>query len=144
MKNAFILMKAFAVKSSRVKVWDALTNPALIKKYFFGTDTDTTWEVGSPIVYRGVWEGRAYEDKGTILANDFLTRIQFNYWSSFSGKPDVPENYAVITFQLEETNGITNLTVTQDNIESEEILKHSEENWTMVMNGLKQLVENQL
>jgi uncharacterized protein YndB with AHSA1/START domain len=144
MTTKLILKKTFSIQSPRNKVWEALTNPELIKKYFFGTNTITTWEVGSPIVYRGVWEGKEYEDKGTILAFDFLSRIQYNYWSSFSGKPDVPENYALITYVLEEKNGATSLTVIQDGIETEESLKQSEGNWTMVMNGLKHLAENEL
>ena len=49
------------------KVWDALTKPALIKRYLFGTEVTTDWKVGSPITYRGEWQGKTYEDKGKIL-----------------------------------------------------------------------------
>ena len=48
-------------------VWDALTNPALIKQYMFGTDVVSDWREGSPIFWRGEYEGRSYEDKGVIL-----------------------------------------------------------------------------
>jgi uncharacterized protein YndB with AHSA1/START domain len=33
-------------------VWRALTEPELVKEYFFGTTLVTDWAVGSPIVYR--------------------------------------------------------------------------------------------
>ena len=32
-----------------------------------GTNMQTTWEVGSPITWKGEWKGSAYEDKGTVL-----------------------------------------------------------------------------
>ena len=39
------------------KVWDGLTNPELVKKYFFGTQLVTTWAPKTPIFFRGEWEG---------------------------------------------------------------------------------------
>lgn len=144
MKNNLVLTTSISIHASKATVWKALTDPVLIKKYFFGTETDTTWKVGSPIFYRGVWEGKPYEDRGTILANEFENKIQFSYWSSFSGKPDVPENYATITYLLEENKGVTTCTVVQENIESEELLKHSESNWRMVMDGMKKMIEEEM
>jgi Uncharacterized conserved protein len=49
------------------EVWNALTTPELIKRWFFGVDTETDWQVGSPLVHRGEWHGKPYEDKGMIL-----------------------------------------------------------------------------
>ena len=43
------------------KVWQALTDPALIKQYLFGTETKSDWKKGSSITYTGVWEGKSYE-----------------------------------------------------------------------------------
>ncbi|MBC7885478.1 MAG: SRPBCC domain-containing protein [Saprospiraceae bacterium] len=41
------------IKASVAKVWDALTNPEVVKQYFFGTDLVTDWKVGSPIIFQG-------------------------------------------------------------------------------------------
>ena len=49
------------------RVWDALVNPSIIKQYMFGTEVASDWEEGSPIVWKGEWQGKKYEDKGTIL-----------------------------------------------------------------------------
>lgn len=141
MNQSLVLTKEFLINASRGKVWEALTNPEIIKQYFFGTNTVTDWKVGSPIFFRGEWDGKNYEDKGTILANEPGKLIRYNYWSSMGTKPDVPENYATITYHLEEVDGYTKFTVTQDKIESEEQLAHSDSNWAMVMDGLKKLVE---
>jgi len=123
-------------------IWDALVNPVKIKKYLFGTDTHCDWKVGSSLRFTGEWEGKQYEDKGTILAIEPEKLLRYNYWSGFSGTPDVSENYQVVTFELIPAGDKTCLHLTQQNIRSEEAKAHSEENWKMVLNSLKELVEN--
>ena len=54
---------------------------------------------------------------------------------------DIPENYLNVTYELSPHNGETILTITQENCASEEVRTHSESNWMMVMNGMKELVE---
>lgn len=129
------------VNASTASVWDALINPEKIKQYLFGTTTLCDWKVGSPLRFTGEWEGKAYEDKGTILAIEEKKVLSYNYWSNFSGVPDLPENYQVVTFTLQESNDKTVLNLKQQNIRSEETKAHSEENWNMVLNSLKDLVE---
>ncbi len=125
------------------RVWDALTDPELIKQYFFGSDIVTDWKVGSPIYYRGEWEGRSYEDKGTVLEFQPSQRLVATHWSPLSGVPDIPENYHTVTYVLDEHDGSTTVTILQDHNASEEDVKHSEQNWQMVLAGLKKLVESQ-
>ena len=60
--HAVIAIATITINASTSKVWDALTKPELIKQYLFGTEVATDWQVGSPIRYRGVWEGKTYED----------------------------------------------------------------------------------
>lgn len=125
------------------KVWDGMTNPVLIKQYFFGTDLDTSWKVGEPIYFRGIWDGVAYEDKGTVLEFEALKRLTYNYWSSMSGTPDVPENYSEITYEVAEKDGGTLLSITQTNIESEEKKAHSEQSWAGMMQEMEKLLAAQ-
>jgi uncharacterized protein YndB with AHSA1/START domain len=135
------LTKSIDIKAPVGRVWEAITKPELIKKYFFGTDTTSDFKKGSPIFYRGVWEGKSYEDKGTILEVEKEKLLKHNYWSSFSGTEDAPENYANITYKLSPNGDGTTLTVTQDNIKSEEAKEHSGKNWEMVLNGMKEMLE---
>ena len=39
------------IRSTLDEVWDALTNPEMTAKYFFGTRVDCDWEVGSSMDY---------------------------------------------------------------------------------------------
>jgi uncharacterized protein YndB with AHSA1/START domain len=129
------------VHAPQAVVWDALINPVIVKQYFFGTDLICDWKVGSPIRFVGEWEGKPYEDKGTVLAFEHGQRLRYDYFSSFSGLPDVPQNYQTISYQLSEQNGLTTLVITQSNCQSEAVKNHSEQNWKMVMDGMKKLVE---
>jgi uncharacterized protein YndB with AHSA1/START domain len=122
-------------------VWEALTTPAIIKEYFFGTHAESDWRVGSSLLFKGEWEGKAYVDKGTILQSNPPYLFQYDYLSSWSDKPDVPENYNTITYELTEKDGGTLLTITQTNCTNEAQQKHSEENWMGIMTGMKKLVE---
>ena len=101
------------------------------------------WKPGTPVKFSGEWEGKTYEDKGTVLEAVPSKRLKYNYWSSISGIEDKPENYANITFTLDEQNGKTILTVHQDNIPDEKMREHSEANWKMVLNQMKQLLEKE-
>ncbi len=123
------------------KVWDALTQPDLIKQYLFGTDVTTDWKVGSPIIYRGVWQGKSYEDKGKVLEVEPEKKIVSTFWSSLSGVPDQPEYYKTVQYELSNQGRATRLTVTQDNNASEEEAQHSTQNWQMVLEGVKRLLE---
>jgi uncharacterized protein YndB with AHSA1/START domain len=123
------------------EVWKALVTPQIIKKYLFGTDTKTDWQPGSRISFTGEWEGKPYEDKGTILANEKEKKLSYTYLSSFSSLPDLPENYAVVTFELQPQGNKTRLTLTQDHCTSEESRQHSEQNWNTVLNTMKEMLE---
>ena len=54
------------------KVWRALTDPGLIKKYMFGSEVNTDWQPGSPITWKGEFEGRPYVDKGEIVSSSLV------------------------------------------------------------------------
>ena len=123
------------------KVWDALTTPSIIKEYFFGTNAESDWKVGSPLLFKGEWEGKAYVDKGTILKSNAPLLFEYDYLSSWSDKPDIPENYNTITYELKEENDKTILSITQTNCTDEAQQKHSEENWMGIMTAMKNLVE---
>ncbi len=141
MENNLTAKAQITINAPPSKVWDALTNPELIKQYLFGTEASSTWEVGSPITYKGEWQGNKYEDKGIILEVIPNQKLVSTYWSSMSGKADAPENYNKVSYDLEETDGKTTLTITQDNNPTEESKQHSENNWKMVLEKMKEILE---
>jgi uncharacterized protein YndB with AHSA1/START domain len=136
------LSTSLTVNAPAAKVWKALTDPAIVKQYFFGTNVKSGWKKGSPIIWQGEWEGKTYEDKGKILDIDPGKFVKYSYWSSMSGTEDKPGNYANVTYELSEKDGVTKLTITQDNIKNKEAKDHSEQNWQSVFGKMKEMVES--
>ena len=124
------------------KVWQGLTDPKIVKQYFFGTDLKSDWQVGHPITFSGEWEGHKYQDGGIILAINEPKFLKYSYWSSMSGTEDKPENYNNITYELSEVNEITTLIITQDGVKNQQAAEHSEQNWKSVFNGLNDILKN--
>jgi uncharacterized protein YndB with AHSA1/START domain len=141
MPKGLVVVKSVFIDAGPAAVWDALVNPKKIKQYLFGTDTVSEWKVGSRITYKGEWQGKQYEDGGTILQLVPEKILQSTYWSSMSGTENKPENYATVTYELTKKDGGTLLSLTQDNCKTEEQKKHLEENWSMVLQGIKKVVE---
>jgi uncharacterized protein YndB with AHSA1/START domain len=129
------------VAAPGAEVWRALTDPELIKQYMFGSQVETDWRPGSPIVWKGEFEGRSYEDKGEVLDVVPEQRITVTHFSPMTGLPDVPENYHTVTYTLEPSDGATIVRLTQDNAGSDEEAEHSSQNWQLMLDGLKGVVE---
>ncbi|HEY8690757.1 MAG TPA: SRPBCC family protein [Chitinophagaceae bacterium] len=140
MKSNITGKAAITINVPALKVWEALITPSIIKQYFFGTDAISDWKVGSPLIFKGEWQGKKYEDKGTILDIIPQKLFKYSYWSSMSGIEDKPENYVNVAYELSGNNDTTTLTVTQENIPDEKTKEHSEENWRKVIGDLKKLL----
>jgi uncharacterized protein YndB with AHSA1/START domain len=141
MEQQFVAKAEMVINAPASKVWEALTTPEMIKQYLYGTEAVSDWKVGSSITYKGEWEGKQYEDKGTILEFIPEQKMVSTYWSSIAGKEDKPENYNTVTYELSPEGDGTKLTITQDNNPTEESAKHSEQNWSGVLGSLKTLLE---
>jgi uncharacterized protein YndB with AHSA1/START domain len=139
--KGLVARQSVFIRASPGKVWRALTDPDLIRQYLFGTEAVSDWKEGSPIRYRGIYEGRSYEDRGVVLRAEPGTLLETTYWSSMSGLPDIPENYKVVRYGLIPDVDGTLVTVTQDNNLTEEERTHSETNWKLVLEGLKKILE---
>jgi len=134
------------VKAPPSAVWKALTTVSTLKQFFFGSDISTDYRVGSPIYFRGNWKGKPYEDKGRIQTFEPEKRLAFTHWSPLSGMEDRPENYHIVSFDLRPTDGGTEVMLIQTNQNDAEPLtpenrQEYAKNWTMVLDGLKKVVE---
>jgi uncharacterized protein YndB with AHSA1/START domain len=128
------------------EVWRALTTPKTLKTYFMGSDVESDWKVGHPIRFRGEYKGKAYEDHGEIRSFEPGKRLAFSHFSPLTGAKDAPENYNLITIDLEAAGPKTKVTLTQAKLKGEpkaDDLKQKDQfakNWTMVLDGLNQAV----
>lgn len=142
MSKKLFVEKSVTIKAPPSKVWQALTDPDLIRQYLFGTHARSDWKKGSPIIYTGEWQGKRYEDKGKIIDIIPEELLHTTYFSSMSGKEDIPDNYANVIYKLEAQDIYTKIIIQQDNIEDESGVAHMKENWGKVLDGMKRLLES--
>jgi uncharacterized protein YndB with AHSA1/START domain len=107
----------------------------------FGTHVTTSWREGGPITWKGEWQGRAYEDKGTVLRVEPGRTLRYSHFSPLSGLPDEPASYHTVTIELSDEAEGTRVVLTQDNNPTDEARRHSERNWAAMLDGLKRYVE---
>jgi uncharacterized protein YndB with AHSA1/START domain len=141
MKKDLITETSITIDASASAVWKAITSPKMIKKYLMGTNVTTDWKEGSSISYEGEYNGKKYKDKGVIKKSEPGKIFQSTYWSSMGGKEDKPENYNLVTYELDDKGDKTVVTLSQDNIQSEKEKEHTTENWKAVLQKLKTVVE---
>jgi len=124
-----------------------LTTTTTFKQFFFGSDVSTDWRVGSPISFRGNWKGKPYEDKGTIQTADSGRQLAFTHWSPALRNGRSPENYHIVDLRASTSCRWNRSRLTQANQNeaeplTEENRKEYAKNWTMVLEGLKKVVES--
>lgn len=141
MNNKLVAHATTTINAPASRVWDALTDPEQIKHFMFGSQVVTDWKPGSPIIFKGEWNGQPFEDKGKIISIEPEKHLHMTYYSPMSGMPDVPENYHNVRYELSPDNGGTRLTVEQDNVASAEEQAQSSKTWELVLDGLKKLLE---
>jgi uncharacterized protein YndB with AHSA1/START domain len=125
------------------RVWEALTNPALIAQYMHGSRVDTDWQVGSPITWSGEYDGRSYQDRGEVVTFEPDARLVVTHFSPLTGQTDEPGNYHTLDYRLaEEDAGSTHLSLEQDGCDSAEQANTFSANWQSMLDALKHTVES--
>jgi uncharacterized protein YndB with AHSA1/START domain len=126
------------------RLWQVLVEPEQIAKYMYGAAVDTDWQVGSPIFWRGEWQGKPYEDKGEIVAFDPPRQLVYTHWSPLTGDPDEPAYYHHVTYHLEPLDGgLTRLTLTHANSPTQEAADAMiATGWRPTVEAVKEIAES--
>ena len=64
------------------------------------------------------------------------------HWSDVSGKPDSPEHYQEVIWEVLERVAGSELTITEHSLPSGEARDASDQAWTMVLDNLKRMLED--
>lgn len=144
-----LIKNTITINAPVSKVWNALIDPEQTKKYMFGCETVSDWKLGSPLLWKGTYEGKEMVFvKGTIVEIVPEKLLKYTTFDPNSTIADVPENYLTVTYELETLNGQTVFTVTQGDYntvaEGEKRYKESYNNgqgWDPILVEIKKLVE---
>ena len=139
------MTKTVTIAAPASRVWQALTDPEIMKKWMFDSEINilTDWQVGAPIVIRGNFNGKDFENNGTVLRFEPEELLQYSHLSSTSRLPDLPENHSVLDFRLTPGESQTSLTLTLSNFPTESIYKHLAFYWNVTLEVLKRLIEGE-
>jgi uncharacterized protein YndB with AHSA1/START domain len=149
MSQPLIVENTITLRAPATKVWNALTNPAETKKYMFGCEALSDWKEGSPLIWKGTFNGvELVAVKGTIKKIQPGKYLEYTVIDPNNPKiPDLPENYLTVTLDLKEQDGQTVLTATQGDYstvaDGDNRYKHSVDGggWTPILDAIKTLVE---
>jgi uncharacterized protein YndB with AHSA1/START domain len=139
--------KTIIIKALPFAVWDALTNPEVMKQWMGEPELEmeiiTDWQVGTPILIKGFHHIR-FENKGTILQFEPNQVLEYNFLSSLSRLHDTYENYTIVQFRLMLLDNQTSLTLTVSNFPTEAIFNHVNFYWRTTLEILKKVIEKVL
>ena len=127
------------IKTTKEKLWDALTNPEMTSKYYYGSKIKSQFTTGSSIEYLLPDEsGKEYSAVyGEIIEIEKNKKLVHSF--SFGSNDDKPSK---ATFEIEEVEQGVKLTLTHDNFDSETTTyKEVIQGWPLIISGLKTLLE---
>ncbi|UPK36736.1 SRPBCC family protein [Bradyrhizobium sp. 186] len=126
------------IETTPEKLWEALTNSAFTRQYWFDTEVHSDWKVGSPFAL--VMSGTT-TDTGEILEADPPRRLAYTF------KHKLMENMrneqpTKVVFTIEAYGNLVKLTVTHEGFAAgSELLDGISRGWPAILSGLKSLLE---
>ena len=136
-----IVNKSIRIKGTPAQVWDALTNPAKTREYFFNCEVISDWKVGRAITFKGLAMSKKIELRGEILAIEPERLLKYTLKNSEDKNSDT---VSTVTDRLEYVNGETVVSITDDvgaGDGAEERYEKSVQGWDNILSGLKAIVE---
>lgn len=128
------------IRASQEQVWDAITRPEMVAKFFHGAQVESTYEIGSPLRSLSP-DGKDVWGDNTILECDPPRRL-VHTWRSLYAPELAAEPESRVTWELEaQEEGLTRLTLIHDRLEQSPKTAESVKGWTYILSNLKTVLE---
>ncbi len=128
------------IKASQEVVWDAITNPAIVAKFFHGAQVESTYEVGAKLRSLSP-DGSDIWGDNTILESDPPRRL-VHTWRSLYDPVMAAEQESRVTWEIEPLPGrLAKLTLIHDRLEASPKTAASVRGWSYILSNLKTVVE---
>jgi uncharacterized protein YndB with AHSA1/START domain len=127
------------IRTTPARLWEALTEPEFIRKYWFGTTIESGWKNGSP--WRMVGANGGLLDSGEVVEIDPPRRMVVRWQNEW--KPELKaEGPGRCTFELEPVGGAVRLTITHEmDRPDSKLITAVSGGWPRVVSNLKSLIE---
>jgi uncharacterized protein YndB with AHSA1/START domain len=127
------------IKSTPEKLWDALTSSAFSRRYWFGTELQSDWKVGSSLAL--VMDGTT-TDVGEILEADRPRRLTYTFKHVLREELRA-EPATKVVFTIEPHGDLVKLTLTHEGfVEGSKLLDGISKGWPAILSNLKSLLES--
>jgi len=108
MNAPLTLSSSILINASPARVWAVLVDPQETVKYMFGCVPDSDWQPGSPLLWRGTFDGvEIVAVKGTVT--EIRPEAYLAYTAIDPNDPkvaDIPENTLLLPISLRPLTGI--------------------------------------
>jgi uncharacterized protein YndB with AHSA1/START domain len=127
------------VRTTPEKLWSALTDPELMKQYWFGNHCESQWTAGS--AWKLVSDDGVVLDAGEIVEADPPRRLVIRW--RHQHKPELAaDGDSQCTMLLEPTDGAVKLSITHTvEREPSKLVEAVSGGWPKVISNLKSLLE---
>jgi uncharacterized protein YndB with AHSA1/START domain/predicted transcriptional regulator len=125
------------IKTTPERLWEAITDPELRRRYNFGVGTDSEWTAGSP--YKAVHTSGVEIAEGENLEVDPPRRLVQSFTALWSDDVKA-EGTSRVTWEIEPVGDSCRLTVIHDQLR-EGANDQLYGGWMMILSGLKTLLE---
>ncbi len=129
------------INATPQKVWATLTKSEFVKLWQYGSNLQTSWEVGSKIKFITEWEGKIFEQWGTVLEFTPTEKLKYNLFAPRPDLEDNPRNYFVMIYNLTEENGQTKLEIIQEDNRLNAVQEDEQGEENPVLKMLKDVAE---
>lgn len=130
------------IHASAQKVWDVLTQPAMVKLWQYGSKLQTSWEPGTGIRFVTEWQGKTFEQWGTVIAFSPTTTLHYSLFAPRPGIEDKPENYFEMIYTLTPDDEGTMLEIVQIDNRPGAVQEEEQGDENPVLKALKELAES--
>ncbi|MBX9784900.1 MAG: SRPBCC domain-containing protein [Chitinophagaceae bacterium] len=134
-------ISTITINASKQRVWDALTKPELVKQWQYGSDLITNWEPGSSIRFSTEWQGKLFEQWGTVLEMQPNELIQYNLFAPRPDLEDKPENYFIMSYVLTSDGDKTQLQIIQEDNRPGAVQEEPQGKESPILQMLKNIAE---
>lgn len=127
------------IKASAERVWQGITSAEFTQRYFHNTDVESTWTVGASVTFYN--QDKTVAVTGTVLESSPPDKLSFTWQIHYNPEAE-KETPSRVTFELQEINDATRLTLVHDQFPDGSIVLPSiSEGWPAILSNLKTLLE---